>query len=267
MADEEPIKATSVANTTNEDYFDSEKPLAGKQHPTTMADDNTTKATVDSATDSLLLSGSTTTTTRLVIPRLMVRPKPDSAPGTPRSRSRSPSLGRNIALDSSSLSSLETSDAAMDDILTDRAGIDDCLSESQRSFTKLQLLPVVERMTEDTLEDIHAFSDIAMPPSSRVSVCSTKGENDTSVHGFLERLEECDEEGAEMEAQVVVSDPQQILLTHMENLKIGGGGGGGTSGGDVGGEEESMSQFSGAAVVHCCGGGVDTAATNNTNNL
>lgn len=159
----------------------------------------------------------------VVNPRMM-RLKPDSAPGTPRSRSRSPSVGRatGTTMDSS-LSSLEDVDV---DILTDRAALDD-LSESQRQKLQIGLLPVLERMTEDTLEDVHAFSDItARSQSSRVSVSSEK-----NFDGVLGRLDECDEEEE-------IAEAQQIILTNMENLNM---------------EDESMSQYSesNAAVGPC----------------
>lgn len=152
-----------------------------------------------------------------------------SHPGTPRSRSRSPSIGREhrstkplLASSqgttatggaggggtttvtthdaNSSISSFD--DAFFDqDILTDRAGVQDDLSESQRklhSSTSKELhLPatVLERMSEDSLEDAHAFTDCycattrSSSNASRVSHVSGSNAGDN----MLEPLDECDE--------------------------------------------------------------------------
>ena len=126
------------------------------------------------------------------------------------------------------------------DILTDRAGLLDDLSESQRKLShsgvkELHMPPTVnERMTEDTLEDIHAFSDVVRSSNcSRVSVVSgSNGE------GMLEPLDEC-EEGLEEEDSLDGNDDHDdieqpggaaggflqprtatVILTNMENLTI-----------------------------------------------
>ena len=191
-----------------------------------------------------------------------------SAPGTPRSRSRSPSMRATMAgmlsgggsgnvVDgsgttgkvtlttadgNSSISSFDDylSDKSAD-ILTDRAGLLDDLSESQRKLShsgvkELHMPPTVnERMTEDTLEDIHAFSDVVRSSNcSRVSVVSgSNGE------GMLEPLDEC-EEGLEEEDSLDGNDDHDdpehlpggaaggflqprtatVILTNMENLTI-----------------------------------------------
>ena len=181
-----------------------------------------------------------------------------SAPGTPRSRSRSPSMRATMAgmlssnaagADSSNINTgkvtLTTADANSSissfddylsdksaDILTDRAGLLDDLSETQRKLLHvkdLHMPPTVnERMTEDTLEDIHAFSDVVRSSNcSRVSVVS--GSNGD---GMLEPLDEC-EEGLEEDS--LDGDDQELLegaeggllqptatviLTNMENLTI-----------------------------------------------
>lgn len=172
-----------------------------------------------------------------------------SAPGTPRSRSRSPCLRAAVAaaaaagaIDTGKVT-LTTADAnssisSLDndsDIYTDRAGLVDDLSESQRklhsSLKELHMPPTVnERMTEDTLEDIHAFSDVVRSSNaSRVSIVS--GSNGDAM---LEPLDEC-EEGLEEDSLDGESTGQAdrngrgagrdqvtatVILTNMENLTI-----------------------------------------------
>lgn len=182
-----------------------------------------------------------------------------SAPGTPRSRSRSPSMRATMAgmlsgnaavgADSNNINTgkvtLTTADANSSissfddylsdrsaDIFTDRAGLLDDLSETQRKLLhvkEMHMPPTVnERMTEDTLEDIHAFCDVVRSSNcSRVSVVS--GSNGD---GMLEPLDEC-EEGLEEDS--LDGDDQEhlqgaeggllqptatVILTNMENLTI-----------------------------------------------
>jgi len=73
------------------------------------------------------------------------------------SRSVSPSL-RAETDGNSSISSLDTES----DILTDRMGLEELDLEKQKSldFSSSSLPPVNERLSKDTLEDVHAFSDI-----------------------------------------------------------------------------------------------------------
>jgi hypothetical protein len=148
---------------------------------------------------------------------------------TTPTRSRSPSVTRTT-LDGS-ISSIEDYDS---DILTDRAGISDELSDSQRnvmlmmkqqfgnrdtcrsepllSSTQSGNLPIVlERMTDEALEDIHAFSDITST-SARVSVCSSNYLAGDAL--LLEPLEEGvdEEEGNEEEVAVTI--------TNLENLNL-----------------------------------------------
>jgi hypothetical protein len=139
---------------------------------------------------------------------------------TPRSRSRSPSMGRsggavaatiitnatipNMSLATDGNSSLSSMDDYESDLLTDRAGVLDDLSDSQRKLhsSKEFHVPatVLERMSEDSLEDNHAFSDLVRICSSsrdgnfssnasRVSHVSGSNAGD----GMLEPLDECDE--------------------------------------------------------------------------
>jgi hypothetical protein len=146
---------------------------------------------------------------------------------TPRSRSRSPSIGRtggavaatittnNTAIPTmmnsvvtdgnSSISSMDDYEC---DLFTDRAGVMDELSESQRKLhsSKDLHLPatVLERMSEDSLEDNHAFTDLVRTTSSRnrdreegnfssnaSRVSHVSGSN--AGDGMLEPLDECDE--------------------------------------------------------------------------
>jgi hypothetical protein len=148
---------------------------------------------------------------------------------TTPTRSRSPSVTRTT-LDGS-ISSIEDYDS---DILTDRAGISDELSDSQRnvmllmkqqfgnrdncrsepllSSTQSGNLPIVlERMTDEALEDIHAFSDITST-SARVSVCSSNYLAGDAL--LLEPLEEGvdEEEGNE--------DEVAVTITNLENLNF-----------------------------------------------
>lgn len=133
-------------------------------------------------------------------------------PGTPRSRSRSPSIGRDGKISATATtgntgtytthdanSSISSYDEFDLDLLTDRAGTLDDLSESQRklhcSNSKELHLPatVLERMSEDSLEDSHAFTDVVRTyvssNASRVSHVSGSNAGD----GMLEPLDECDE--------------------------------------------------------------------------
>jgi hypothetical protein len=148
-----------------------------------------------------------------------------------RSRSISPSMtkdGRITAgttttttLDgNSSISSFD--DIVDQDILYDREGFVDLdLVESQRKMHSskewVNLPPVNERMTEDTLEDVHAFSDA--PRSSNASRAnSMAGSMGTGQDGVLEALDECEEEEDDLsEAEEPVS---QVILTNMENLAM-----------------------------------------------
>jgi hypothetical protein len=152
-----------------------------------------------------------------------------SGGGTTPTRSRSPSVTRTT-LDGS-ISSIEDYDS---DILTDRAGISDELSDSQRQVmlsmkqqfvnrdncrseplltsTSSGNLPIVlERMTDEALEDIHAFSDITSN-SARVSVCSSNYLAGDAL--LLEPLEECNDEEEGNDEEVAVT------ITNLENLNL-----------------------------------------------
>ena len=106
-------------------------------------------------------------------------------------------------------SSISSMDDYESDLYTDRAGVIDDLSESQRklhSSKELQLpATVLERMSEDSLEDNRAFADLVQQRissrsrevdggnfssnASRVSHVSGSNAGD----GMLEPLDECDE--------------------------------------------------------------------------
>jgi hypothetical protein len=166
-------------------------------------------------------------------------------------RSRSPSvMTRSTTLDGS-ISSIEDYDA---DILTDRAGISDELSESQKNLMfmmrqqlnrdgrensnkdpnnpnsnlqgSISSLPIVlERMTDDSLEDIHAFSDVTCNSatggggtnSGRASVCSSNNYPGDAL--LLEPLEE----GVDEEEGDGVDDDEEemaVTITNLENLNL-----------------------------------------------
>ena len=104
------------------------------------------------------------------------------------SRSRSPSMK-----DDSSISSLDDSD-----ILTDRMGFEDFDLQKQKLQAEVNscssLQPVWERLTDDSLEDNQAFSDVTRTTgsvSSRANSIATGGDVGSLL---LETLDECDDE-------------------------------------------------------------------------
>jgi hypothetical protein len=137
--------------------------------------------------------------------------------------------GHNDA--NSSISSLD--DIVDLDILTDRAGFTDLdLSESQRkmhlSRENVSNLPSVnERMSEDALEDVHAFSDVVR--SSNASRANSIGTGGGAVleplseydDEDLDDLDDIQEEGGDHH-EGTSSNPQQpqVILTNMENLTL-----------------------------------------------
>lgn len=151
-------------------------------------------------------------------------------PASPRSRSRSPFKDRFFAAShtattqdaNSSISSLD--DIVDLDILTDRAGLEELdLSESQRkmhlSRELVSNLPSVnERMSEDALEDVHAFSDVEVVRSSNASRANSIG---TGGGAVLEPLSEYDgDEDDDDLDDIQEEDEQKIILTNMENLTL-----------------------------------------------
>jgi hypothetical protein len=133
-------------------------------------------------------------------------------------------LKRKDADGNSSISSLEVADQ---DILTDRMGFQELDMEKQRSKTDLgnsssSLQPVNERMSEDTLEDVRAFSDavarstggggasVASSGLSRANSITTGGDVGSL---FLETLdEEEDEEDDEVDGAVHISNLAKLTI-------------------------------------------------------
>ncbi|KAL3940993.1 MAG: hypothetical protein SGBAC_004570 [Bacillariaceae sp.] len=108
----------------------------------------------------------------------------------------------------SSISSLE--DAGFDtDILTDKMGhldLDASASKLNHSSNSLHLHTVAERLSDETLEDSHAFTDIKSRGSvSRGNSVTTGGEVGSN---FLEPLDEIDEEA---EGAVKITNMAEIL--------------------------------------------------------
>lgn len=140
------------------------------------------------------------------------------------SRSHSPSLkerGSTAAMGDSSISSLE--DFVDNDILYDRQGLVDDLSQSSSKnmpIRPMSNLPSVnERLSEETLDDVHAFTDLVVR-SSNASRAASVG---TDRELFLDPLDEIDEEGAGDEASLEEpseSCDQQVILTNMEKIAI-----------------------------------------------
>ena len=108
----------------------------------------------------------------------------------PRGRSRSPSMkdGEN-----SSISSLDSSD-----IFTDRMGFEDFDLAKQKAMmaqdgSVSSLQPVQERLSDDTLEDVRAFSDVTRTTGSVSSRANSTAGGDVGSL-LLETLDECDDE-------------------------------------------------------------------------
>lgn len=154
-----------------------------------------------------------------------------STSGGPRSRSRSPSLRDHRAQagtieHNSSFSSLE--EFVDPDILYDKMGFVELDLEKQRQqqqHSNSGLTPVSERMSEDTLEDVHAFSDLSVTrPSSSVGGSSTVGGGSTvggevSSH-VLEPLDEGDEDLIESDGEEEQEKMEQVILTNMERIAL-----------------------------------------------
>lgn len=161
---------------------------------------------------------------QFTIPPNLVKRRPDYPP-SPRSRSRSPSLGRGDKATAttdgnSSMSSLE--DYVDSDILLDRAGIVDTVEEGSRGHHKshnsrefINLPPVNERLSEDTLEDCHAFSDVVR--SSNASRANSIG----TGNEYLEPLNECDDEEDDLDdIPEDEAETLQVILTNLDNLNL-----------------------------------------------
>jgi len=161
------------------------------------------------------LSGSFST---LDIPRKLekevnrkMRRRKSDPPSGHRSGSRSPAYDGG-----SSISSLE--EMGIDtDVLTDKMGILELdLKEQQEHADRLNkscsnLPPVSERMSEESLDDCHAFSDLKREDGfiSRGNSITTGGEVSSNI---LEPLDEGDEEeDNEDEGKVKITNMEDIL--------------------------------------------------------
>ena len=90
--------------------------------------------------------------------------------------------------------------------------------QSQRnnssSTNNTNLPPLNERLSEDTLEDVHAFSDVKIT-SSNASRAASAG----AVESFLEALDEIDEEEENNEDEFIIAETKNIIV-NMENLAM-----------------------------------------------
>lgn len=149
-------------------------------------------------------------TSRLEIGSSLSGHRRKSLPDFLKSRSKSPS-GR-LLRDDSSVSSRSSID--MDsDILTDRMGMED-LNSSVCSATREQLhasvssLPAVhERLSDETLEDVHAFSDVSRANSSRGNSVAASSDVGSLYLDTLEEEGEDENDGG-------------VMISNMENLTI-----------------------------------------------
>ena len=148
------------------------------------------------------------------------RRKSDSAMlSTLSSRSGSRSPGNTNFDGGSSLSSLE--EVIDPDILTDKMGLVelDCKDHSSNrglNASCSNLPPVTERMSEETLEDCHAFSDVRRDGSvSRGNSITTGGEVSSNI---LEPLDECDDEDSNEGGQVILTNMEEILEVAEEEI-------------------------------------------------
>jgi len=141
------------------------------------------------------------------------RRKSDSAM-IQRSGSRSPGFDGG-----SSISSQEGVDA---DILTDKMGtLELDLKEQQEASQGLNrslsnLPPVTERMSEETLDDVHAFQDVKREGSiSRGNSITTGGEASSNV---LEPLDEGEEDDSNDGGGVKITNMEDILEVAEEEM-------------------------------------------------
>uniref|UniRef100_A0A7R9ZMM4 Uncharacterized protein n=1 Tax=Craspedostauros australis TaxID=1486917 RepID=A0A7R9ZMM4_9STRA len=154
--------------------------------------------------------------------QLRSRRKSDS--GGIRSGSRSPISGsRHTGAHYDGGSSISSLDDIIDpDILTDKMGFleldlkqqQECAQNLNASFSNLP--PVTERMSEGTLEDVHAFCDVRSGHGSisRGNSITTGGEVSSNV---LEPLEECDNEDENETGRVILTNMEEILEADEED--------------------------------------------------
>lgn len=166
---------------------------------------------------------------------------------TPRSRSMSPSMrdkttGYSTSITHDANSSLSSHDEISpdNDILTDRAGFADELAENIRkmhnSRDQLNLPPTVnERMTDDTLEDSHAFSEVQVPRTRSSNASLVSGVSSVANEGVLEPCVEGEEDddsdysdddddtggdGGDGQRKGRKKNHPTVILTNMENLNL-----------------------------------------------
>lgn len=209
--------------------------------PTTQDDLNLPPGRMNAVKGTHRLQGSFSNLSSLLHSRL-------TGTETPRSRSISPSMKDRAAGTvtgytstthdgNSSISSCdESSTHALlpdNDIFTDRAGFADDLAENIRRMHNsrefLNLPPTVnERMTEDTLEDTQAFSDLQVPRTRSSNASLVSGVSSVANEAVLEPLDEC-EEGLEdsdsddegrNDGGLQHKNHPTIILTNMENLNL-----------------------------------------------
>jgi hypothetical protein len=148
----------------------------------------------------------------------------------PRSRSRSPSL-KDTASDYSMSSTRSLEDIVGDvDILTDKLGLSELDSEKSHmqaqslSQKMCNLATLNERMSEETLDDVHAFSDAR--PSSTASL-SSRGNSTVGTAGdvgnsLLETLDECcEDEDDYLESNSDKDDNDDTTTTILTHKIIG----------------------------------------------
>jgi hypothetical protein len=143
----------------------------------------------------------------------------DSTKSNLRSRSRSPSL-KDTCSDSMSSLSLEDVDS---DILTDKLGLSELDREKSHSQAQAlsqssgNLATLNERMSEETLDDVHAFSDARPALSSRGN--STVGTAGDVGNSLLETLDEACEED-ELDETTPTKIGETVMVLNLENLTI-----------------------------------------------
>jgi hypothetical protein len=136
------------------------------------------------------------------VPERLIGRRKSARSTSPRRIMSSSSTTATSIIDDSSVSSMDMDN----DIFTDRMGMED-LNSSVCSREQLYsaLPPVNERLSEDTLEDVHAFSDISR--SSRGNSVAALSEVGSLYLDTLEEEGEDDNDGG-------------VMISNMENLTI-----------------------------------------------
>lgn len=148
---------------------------------------------------------------------------------SPRSRSRSPITKATMATSTDANSSISSLDDIVDqDILLDRGGVIDNLLDNDSGSARghrlhgskefINLPPVTERMCEDSLDDVHAFSDAVFTRSSNASRANSIA---TGNEAMLEPLNECDDEDdLDNISEGTDEEEQRVILTGLDHLTI-----------------------------------------------